>query len=408
MNSANHSADHASDHSAGHASDHSTDRVADQSALPASERIGLLIAQLIDGQLSVEEAAELNRLVSADAEALEQVVDQLLLDSLLADELNSASLTALVDMVADGPVIEGSCERLPDCPPCPPAGFQKRTTGWKPIPRFAKRAVWAAAAAAVVMLAAFLVERWDATALADATAVVRAAMVTHAEPIERIYVVTVERSEAVSPGLDSPREVRVTTQGDRFLVEMNRGERGWVWGRDADGAIWLTAGPRRALVIAQDELGAPLQYISDLYSLNLESLLQNVLKHCTLTHDGTLDAAHTITATARRRWHGGWLRTATIEVDRETKAVRRLVIDREIPQHGTSTVTFTLVDSRTPDEAKYRPEGHLTEPFRLLTRNSQPDNRRELLVNWFGPYAERWIKSPGTAAPTDGKNAIQD
>ncbi len=395
------------DHSANHASDHSVDHVADHSAHPASERIGLLIAQLIDGQLSAEEAAELNRLVSADAEALEQVVDQLLLDSLLADELNGASLTALVDMVADGPVVEGPCETLPACPPRAPAGFQKRMTGWKPIPRIAKRAGWVVAAA-VVMLAAFLVGRWDATALADATAVVRAAMVTHAEPIERIYVVTVERSEAASPGLDSPREVRVTTQGDRFWVEMNRGERGWVWGRDADGAIWLTVGPRRALVIAQDELGAPLQYISDLYSLNLESLLQNVLKHCTLTHDGTLDAAHTITATPRRRWHGGWLRTATIDVDRETKAVRRLVIEREIPQHGTSTVTFTLVDSRTADETKYRPEGHLTEPFRLLTRETQPDKRRELMMNWFGPNAERWIKGPGAAAPTDGKNASQD
>jgi hypothetical protein len=66
-------------------------------------------------------------------------------------------------------------------------------------------------------------------------------------------------------------------------------------------------------------------------------------------------------------------------------------------------VTFTLVESRPADEAKYRPEGHLTEPFRLLTRDSQPDNRRELLSSWFGSYAQRWIKTPNAPVPTDGK-----
>lgn len=80
-------------------------------------------------------------------------------------------------------------------------------------------------------------------------------------------------------------------------------------------------------------------------------------------------------------------------MERETKAVRRLVTARDIPRADTSTVTFTLVDSRVPDESRHRPEGHLTEPFRLLTRDTQPDKRRELLTNRFGPAADRWIKS---------------
>ncbi|MFM8220096.1 MAG: hypothetical protein ACKOJF_14385, partial [Planctomycetaceae bacterium] len=58
-------------------------------------------------------------------------------------------------------------------------------------------------------------------------------------------------------------------------------------------------------------------------------------------------------------------------------------------------ITFQLVDSRVAEETRYRPEGHLAEPFQLLTRHSQPDQRRELLRGWFSPLSERWIKTPG-------------
>ncbi|MEI8021791.1 MAG: hypothetical protein WCH39_26510, partial [Schlesneria sp.] len=70
-----------------------------------SERTTLLVSQLIDGQLTKEESHELNRLIQADTRNLEHVVDQMLLDSLLNDELGGESLTALVDLVADGPAV---------------------------------------------------------------------------------------------------------------------------------------------------------------------------------------------------------------------------------------------------------------------------------------------------------------
>ena len=350
------------------------------------ERTRRLIAEFIDGELDANDAAELNQLLKSDPQQAEQVVDQLLLDSLLSEELGSESLTALVDLVANEP--SGSVK----------SQVAAASTVAFRLPRGSRRLWQSLGGVAVVaaLLVAVLVGRWENSALANAATVVRAAMETHAEPVERVYIVQTERSATGDAGFNPPRDVRVATQGDRFYVEMNRGERRWFWGLDANGAIWLTLGPRRAIVVDPDECGVPLQYISNLYTLNLESLLQNFLKHCTLTHEEGPGAIHSITATPRRRWHGGWLRKATIEVDRETKAVRRLVIERDIPQHGTSTVTFTLVDSRTPDESKYRPEGHLIEPFRLLTRETQPDKRRELMTNWFGPAAERWIKTSET------------
>ncbi len=350
------------------------------------ERTRRLIAEFIDGELSATDTAELNQLLKSDPQQAEHVVNQLLLDSLLSEELGSESLTALVDLVENDTASGGTSQSA------------KSPTSVLRFPRGTRRLWQSLGGVAVVaaLLVAFLVGRWENSALANAATVVQAAMETHAEPVERVYIVQTERSATGDAGFNPPRDVRVATQGDSFYVEMNRGERRWFWGLDANGAIWLTLGPRRAIVVDPDECGVPLQYISNLYTLNLESLLQNFLKHCTLTHEEGPGATHSITATPRRRWHGGWLRKATIEVDRETKAVRRLVIERDIPQHGTSTVTFTLVDSRTPDESKYRPEGHLIEPFRLLTRETQPDKRRELMTNWFGPAAERWIKTTET------------
>ncbi|MGE3777509.1 MAG: hypothetical protein AB7F89_10020, partial [Pirellulaceae bacterium] len=70
------------------------------------------------------------------------------------------------------------------------------------------------------------------------------------------------------------------------------------------------------------------------------------------------------------------------------------VIEREFPDQSSTVVTFTLVDSRLADEAKYRPQGHLTEPRRLFSVETEATRRRELIVNWFGPHAERWIQVP--------------
>ena len=171
---------------------------------------------------------------------------------------------------------------------------------------------------------------------------------------------------------------------------MNRGEKRWAWGRDRDDAIWLTLGPRRAMRIERDEMGRPLQCIGDIYSLELESLLRDVLRGFQIEYSSDSGAAHVISAKPRRN-SGGWITEVTIDVDKETKAIQRLVIGAT-STHGASTATFTLVDARTPDDSLYRAEGHVTEPFRLLTRHTQPDKRRKLLTKWFGPGTEYWIK----------------
>ncbi|MFO0260601.1 MAG: hypothetical protein ACK53V_03160, partial [Planctomycetota bacterium] len=62
-------------------------------------RLGYLLSRLIDDVISSEELTELHNLLASDSEARSELVDQLLLDSLLGENLGEEPLAALVDLV---------------------------------------------------------------------------------------------------------------------------------------------------------------------------------------------------------------------------------------------------------------------------------------------------------------------
>ena len=354
---------------------------------PDHERLKELLIELVDGHPSEEQLDELQQVANSVPDGLERMVDHLLLDSLLSDDLGRESLTALVDLVAepDDSDVTGDSGLTQ---------FRTESAAKSPVPGrrsawFLRTTSWLAVAASVALVVFLLTGHGDNPVYASASQIVEAAIHTHAEPIERVYVVEVKRNPSDDNGLNLPRDVKVSTQGDRFWVEVD-GVRRWAWGRDADGAIWVTVGPRRAVRIESNEAGQPLQYYADIYSLRIESLLNDVLEHFDLKRTATENLTHVIIARSR----GGrprWLRSATIEVDVETKAVRRLVVEREY-DGKSSVVTFTLVEARTADESKYGLQGYLEAPFHVYSQDLEPEKRREALVEWFGPHASYWIK----------------
>jgi hypothetical protein len=245
-------------------------------------------------------------------------------------------------------------------------------------------------AAAGLLIAAFLAGRFDNVAFADASDVLRAAKVTHADPIERVYVMTTRKSDSSMGEFRIPNDVRVHVLGDRFWVEMSRGDRHWVWGRNESGEVWIVAGNGRAMTIAPDEIGPVLGHVCDLCSLNTETLLDDVLANCRLDRSDADSSVHRIEATANRMSRTG-IRTAVLDIDRETKALRRLKIERMRPPRIASTVEFVLVDSIVADEARYSVEGHAQNSQEVMSRGSRFDRRRELLSSFLGVSADRWI-----------------
>ncbi len=241
-----------------------------------------------------------------------------------------------------------------------------------------------------LLLAAFLLGRFESAVEASPADLLRAAMETHAGPVERVYLVTVERAVFPSPAFALPTEARVSVLGDRFRVEMNRGERQMQWGRDATGTVWMVTHFGRGLQIAPSEAGPGLEQLTDIYSLNLETLLDDVLAHCRLEREDSSPSVHRIRASAVRPGRGGIV-AAEMEVDRETKAIRKLVIERNRPQRWGTKVTFLLTDSQAADESQYSIEGHLPKNARIMTRDFQNDRRREILAAWLGGPAERWV-----------------
>jgi hypothetical protein len=342
------------------------------------------MSKMLDDVISDEEIIELHTLIDAEPSLRSQLVDHLLLDTLLEENLGQEPLTALIDTIGDTTDVASAQTLVPVKEQMPVASSTILGRRWS------WRSGWLVLAASLLIVVSFITMQGDREAFASASRVVQSAMRTHAAPIERIYVVEVKRGESNKSKFELPRDVRVATQGDRFWVQM-RGYRDWAWGRNDQGAIWMTLGPRRAVVVNQDEIGIPLRYIGDLYTLNLETLLQGFLKYCRLEmSEGSVDTT-IIVATPRRQWTNRPLQRATIEVDRETKAIRKLVIEREFDR-ASSVTTFTLVDSRLADESLYGPEGHLSDPYRIFSTETNASRRRELITNWFGPTSEQWMQ----------------
>lgn len=214
-------------------------------------------------------------------------------------------------------------------------------------------------------------------------------------PVERCYLVEVQRDGAPADDPLPPRTMRVWTTGDRFRVEVTRGPLRFVWGRDADGAVWFVTSPQRGARIAPDEQGPGLQFACEIYGLRAETLLAEVRAHCRLKEDPRASATDPRVVRAEPRIGARLLgfRTAVLELDPETRAIRKLTTTRALA--GTAvTTTFTLVETRPADDARYRLEGHLIEPYQVFDREFDPGRRRELLARWLGAQTDRWLTGP--------------
>ncbi|MCR9200216.1 MAG: hypothetical protein NXI04_16400 [Planctomycetaceae bacterium] len=347
--------------------------------------LAALLSALLDGGLDETQQQRLNQLVQSSGQNAALVTDHLLMDSLLDEALGGDALSALVDVLGETETEPTATRRPADPVASDPSGDSvrggraMRTLGWL---------------VSVVVAAMFLVtfmDRGGNEVFADASDVIVAAVAAHESAVERVYSVSTRSRSLLGGAFRHPDDVRVFTQGNQFWVQMNEDPK-WSWGRQSDGTIWLALDTQRAMTIAADEIGPPLHEIAELYSVNWESLLLTLLDGFELEKRET-ESTYEITATPDDRQRR-WFRGLEIVVDRETKAVRRLVLHRRKALFGESIMTFELLEARSADASAYRLEGHLSADAVVYSRDSPRDPRLRTLVNRFGNQARRWIVSP--------------
>lgn len=257
--------------------------------------------------------------------------------------------------------------------------------------RWARRLAWGIGAAAAVLLA-FLGGLQLGPQRASAKALVQEAQAAHGLPLDRCYLVEIRKESAVlddqNPLTAQARVIRVWTRGDRFWIESVNPQRRWAWGRDENGSVWMTFGPHRAIRFQRPEVPRWLALGCDVFAMQLETLLNEVLRDFDLqrtTDRAGAPATQVVTATLQPGRQHPSLRHAQIEMDAETKVIRRLVLNRMRLGQPFATITYTLVESQPQDDSKYVLEGHLSAPFDVYTPTTNPQKCRETLDGWFDP-----------------------
>ena len=263
---------------------------------------------------------------------------------------------------------------------------RRRRLGVRPL-------AWGLSAAAAVLL---ILTTWllrPGPALASAESLVREAKQVHRLPLDRCYLVEFKRDSALfdecSPMTSQVQVTRTWTRGDQFWVESANPELRRAWGREKSNRVWLAFGPHRAVRLEPDEVPRWLGLYYSLCGIQLEQLLGEVLRDFDLERETPAGDVRPATQVIRARLKPGRshprIRSAVLELDVETRVLRRMVIERTTKGQPFATVTYTLVETRTLDDGKFQLEGHLTPPYKVYTHDVEPERRRELLTRVVRP-----------------------
>ena len=226
----------------------------------------------------------------------------------------------------------------------------------------------------------------------------------HELPVDRCYMVEVQPS-APDESTFAPKYGRVDrlwTRGDRFFVESSNRQDRWTWGQDNTGAVWLTSGRKRGLRLEADEVPPGFRRLCDTLTMQFETLLDQLLDDFELTWEAadasTLPQTRVVHAVRKGARPRGRVQEARLEIDAETKVIRKLAVKRWSRGRATTwrleTATYTLVGSEAQPDLCYQPEGHLEAPFVIFSREHEPEKRNAILARLYGPWILQGAKGP--------------
>jgi hypothetical protein len=260
-----------------------------------------------------------------------------------------------------------------------------------------------ALAAAAVLLIGLLSSLPWLTRSASAQSWVQEAQLVHAQPVDRCYLVQCEPDPSVLERYRmlpaSPRGQRLWTRGDRFWMEPDRGDRSWAWGRDEKGRVWFAAARRYGFRFEREEVPEQLALACELRSMRVETLLKEVQGEAFELKTGEQTSQDGIRVqVVEARLKPGMvhpaLRSARLEIDAQTKVLRRVVLERTFHGQRAATVSFTLAETRSQDDSRYRLDGHLEKDAAILLREP-PQQRLNMLRKQLGTMPSRRFPDKG-------------
>jgi hypothetical protein len=231
---------------------------------------------------------------------------------------------------------------------------------------------------------------------ASAESLILEAKVVHSAPIDRLYLIESQLENSWSkrfPIFSFQRKAQLWTRGDRFFLETIGEHHRWAWGKDDQNRIWIAVNSKRGLIFDSTEIEETALTAADLYSMRMETLLDEIAKWCTLAQEEVEGKSGLvrIVATPRRNWPNMKFRSASVELDSKSKIAQKVTIKRVI-NNSVATVTYTLQETKTLSDTEYQLQGHLDSDAKIFGPD-RPFMRNGL---WKTILEKRGILKEGT------------
>ena len=321
------------------------------------------IDQWLDGDLPVEEEAQMQQWLEGTPEALEFLSDRALLHQMLAK-------SAAWDL---------SSLKVNELP---------QTRPW-----FAHPWMWVSSAAVAGLVLASML--FLPNVVASPVELVQKTLAEYRPGIDRRYNVNVELESGLyrsrfprrTPASDS----KLWARGSSFVQIFQSSSGELVWGRNSEGAVWFTIAGKSAAIFEANEIPAALQELCDLRSLEMTSLLESLLRDYDLEYINREQKVHTLLARPRAAAGHSKYGAVEIEIDPQWPLVRRITLERLKDKRSLAVVSFALEQIQQRDASFYELQSHLQEDAFIYDRGSRFGKRsellREFLLNLRSPKA---------------------
>jgi hypothetical protein len=255
------------------------------------------------------------------------------------------------------------------------------------LPLPARRSGWRASLAAGLVAAGLVIGVLfvaQPAALASPAQLVEEAIEANRPEADRCYLLQVQAlGDDGRPTGPVLRQGYLWTRGDRYRIDGDLPENGSL-GQDEQHRIWIASTREEGSRFDPDEVPANLALVSDMRTLRMDLLLDQLQRGFLLRWDdapGTFPGARRIHGRPRTTRHVFGIQSVQLEVEQATGIVRQVVVERVRPlTHSRVRLTLKWIVSKPRPDSFYHLESAL-EPGAII--HGRGDAKRDHLLRAF-------------------------